>query len=94
MPRSYPPRQVWVGLCIVYGPPDDPAVSREAGLVLTGRLTDWVRALDGRWLGVVSFAVRDTEGARRFWLDRVLVPAEALAPVDRNTTNDADVRDR
>ena len=93
MPRGYPPRQVWIDLAIVYGPPNESDVPRPTGILLTGkirgRLTDWVRARDGRWLGVVTFDIRDVEGERRYWQDKVLIPSAALTPVEPSQLENA-----
>jgi len=64
---------VWVDLDQLYGPAPDgvepwPGGHLVHGLVLTGkapgRLRQWGRAVDGRWVGLVDFTVCDLHGAR------------------------------
>ena len=56
------------------------------GIVLTGtvpgRLQGWGRAVDGRWLGLVDFTICDHRGATVVWMQRVVVPAEALSELE------------
>jgi hypothetical protein len=56
--RGFLDRRVWVDLDRLYGPPPADTPPRPDGLVLTrkvpGILNSWVRALDGRWIGVVD----------------------------------------
>jgi hypothetical protein len=82
---------VWVDLDQLYGKaPDDtqpwPGGNLVHGLVLTGkvpgRLREWGRAVDGRWIGRVDFTVRDHNGATVAWMERVVVPAEALSELE------------
>ena len=82
---------VWVDLDQLYGPaPEDvkpwPGGNLVHGLVLTGqvpgRLRQWGRATDGRWVGLVDFTVCDHHGATVAWMQRVVVPAEALSEIE------------
>lgn len=56
------------------------------GVVLTGRvpgrLRQWGRAIDGRWIGLVDFTVCDHHGAAVAWMERVVVPVEALSELE------------
>ncbi len=56
------------------------------GLVLSGqvpgRLRQWGRAVDGGWVGLVDFTVCDLHGAAVAWMERVVVPAEALSEIE------------
>jgi hypothetical protein len=81
-------RPAWVDLGVLYSPPDETtagADDRPAGrlLVATGRvpavLARWERDVDGRWFGVVRFAVCDSYGAVVTEHRDVLVPATALS---------------
>ena len=71
-------------------PPGDrkpwPAGSLVHGLVLSekvpGRLRQWGRAVDGRWVGLVDFTICDHRGATVAWMQRVVVPAEALCELE------------
>ncbi|WP_433555141.1 hypothetical protein ACQPWY_21130 [Pseudonocardia xinjiangensis] len=90
---SQPPRPldrpVWVDLEVFYGPPDHPTAGPEDDpppgrlLVPTGRvpgvLARWERAVDGRWFGIVRFAVCDSYGAIVAEHRDALVPASALS---------------
>ena len=82
---------VFVDLDQLYGPaPDDvkpwPGGNLVHGLVLTGkvpgRLRQWGRAVDGRWVGLVDFTVPDLHGASVAWMKRVVVPAQALSEIE------------
>jgi hypothetical protein len=79
---------VWVDLDQLYGPVPDgtepwPGGNLVHGLQLTGkvpgRLQQWGRAIDGRWVGLVDFTVTDHRGATVARMERVVVPAEALS---------------
>jgi hypothetical protein len=81
-------RPVWVDLEALYGPDggsiEDPApgwLLNPTGKV-PGTLRWWKRSLDGRWFGVVNFAVTDAYGAIMAQQDGVLVPAFALSPAN------------
>jgi hypothetical protein len=56
------------------------------GLVLAGkvpgRLREWGRAVDGRWVELVDFTVCDHHGATVARMQRVVVPAEALSEME------------
>jgi hypothetical protein len=85
--ERYLDRPVWVDLDVLYGPagPDSPATGPlHEGLVLSGRVPGvlklWARAIDGRWTGIVDFAIHDRYGAVVVQACRVVVPAAALAP--------------
>jgi hypothetical protein len=82
---------VWVDLDQLYGqPPQDvkpwPGGNLVHGLVLTGkvpgRLRQWGRPVDGRWVGLVDFTVCDLHGATVARMQRVVVPAEALSEME------------
>lgn len=81
-------RPVWIDLDQLYGKPDEAADVGEDPLpdgllVATGRvpglLTRWTRSVDGRWFGLVNFAICDPSGAVRARLERAPVPAVALS---------------
>jgi hypothetical protein len=55
-----------------------PSRSMTTGKV-PGRLRQWGRAVDGRWVGLVDFTVCDLHGATVARMQRVVVPAEALS---------------
>lgn len=80
-------RPVWVDLDRLYG---EPGKSLEidgqlpAGLlVATGRvpglLKRWIRAVDGRWFGLVDFALCDAYGAVQARVERAPVPGAVLS---------------
>lgn len=77
---------VWVRLDALF--PRDPAGSWRTvpdGLdpqgAVPGFLSGWFRTVDGRWLGVVNYAVPYADGRRnRVLLRDQLVPAEAMSP--------------
>ena len=82
---------VFVDLDQLYGPaPEDvkpwPGGNLVHGVVLTGRvpgrLRQWGRAIDGRWIGLVDFTVCDHHGAAVAWMERVVVPVEALSELE------------
>jgi hypothetical protein len=82
---------VFVDLDQLYGPaPGDvkpwPGGNLVHGLVLIGkvpgRLRQWGRAVDGRWMGLVDFTVCDHHGATAARMERVVVPAEALSEME------------
>ena len=80
-------RPVWVSLRTLYGPqPDTPAHRHGQALDLTqevsGLLTGWCRGSDGRWYGLVSFAVPylGLVPSVELELTDQLVPADALRP--------------
>ncbi|WP_219418668.1 hypothetical protein [Pseudonocardia nigra] len=82
-------RPVWVDLSAFYGEPDDPAAYPDdrppGGLLkpsgrIPGVLRWWLRGVDGRWFGKVSFAVCDAYGAVVAEQRDVIVPAAALSP--------------
>jgi hypothetical protein len=82
---------VWVDLDQLYGPAPDgvgpwPGGNLVHGLVLSGkvpgRLRQWGRAVDGRWVGFVDFTVPDHHGALAGRMQRVVVPAEALSEME------------
>jgi hypothetical protein len=76
---------VWVRLDVLF--PRDPAGSWRTvpdGLDprgnVRGLLSGWFRTVDGRWLGVVNYAVPYADGRReRVMLRDQLVPAEAMS---------------
>ena len=80
-------RPVWVSLRVLFGPqPSQPAYRHGQALALIqevgGVLTGWHRGSEGRWYGMVSFAVpylglRSSAGLE---LTDQLVPADALRP--------------
>jgi hypothetical protein len=88
-------RRVWVDLDRLYGTSPDPEpdsaepdpepaphhVIHPTGRV-PGVLKWWARATDRRWYGRVDFPVYDPHGAVMLTQRDVLVPAEALSPVD------------
>jgi len=80
-------RPVWVSLRLLYGPqPDAPAFCHGEALDLarevSGLLTGWYRGSDGRWYGLVDFAVPylGLVPPVELGLTDQLVPAEALRP--------------
>ena len=82
---------VWVDLNQLYGAAPDglepwPGGNLVHGLVLAGkapgRLRQWGRAVDGRWVGLVDFTVCDLHGATVARMERAVVPAEALSEMD------------
>ena len=82
---------VWVDLDQLYGPAPDgvepwPGGNLVHGLVLAGkapgRLRQWGRAVDGRWVGLVDFTVCDLHGATVARMERAVVPAEALSEME------------
>jgi len=82
---------VWVDLDQLYGPTPDgvepwPGGNLVHGLVLTGkvpgRLRQWGRSVDGRWIGRVDFTVCDLHGVTVARMERVVVPAEALSEME------------
>jgi hypothetical protein len=84
-------RPVWVDLGVLYRPASDgvrpcPEHQRDRALVLTGRehglLHRWLRAIDGRWIGLVDFTIHDHSGRTAAWLHKTAVPAEALTKID------------
>jgi hypothetical protein len=81
-------KPVWVDLDQLYPVPDDGRTMPNDLtdlLVLTGRvhgrLRDWRRATDGRWIGLVDFTLYDRQGKAVVFHTRVAVPSEALAPI-------------
>ena len=78
---------VWVDLNQLYGAAPDGLEPWPGGnLVLAGkapgRLRQWGRAVDGRWVGLVDFTVCDLHGATVARMERVVVPAEALTEME------------
>jgi hypothetical protein len=82
---------VFVDLDQLYGPaPADvkpwPGGNLVNALVLSGRvpgrLRQWGRAVNGRWVGLVDFVVCDLHGATVAWMQRMVVPAEVLSEMD------------
>jgi|RhiMethySRZTD1v2_1073278.scaffolds.fasta_scaffold2345246_1 hypothetical protein len=65
--RRFLGRRVWVDLDRLYGPPPADTPPGPEGLVLSGKvpgmLKSWIRARDGRWIGVVDFGICDSKGA-------------------------------
>src|SRR4051794_10561756 len=67
-----PCQPVWTDLDVVFGPSladtAPPGGDPARLLVLTGRvvgrLRDWCRAADGRWIGLVDFSIYDQNGVR------------------------------
>ena len=45
---------------------------------LPGMLKSWIRAVDGRWIGIVDFSISDNTGKHITRATGVPVPAEAL----------------
>ena len=80
--RTFLDRRVWVDLDRLYGPPAENAPPRREGLLLAGKvpgmLKSWIRAVDGRWIGVVDFGISDSTGALVIHATGVPVPADAL----------------
>jgi hypothetical protein len=80
-------RPVWVSLRLLYGPqPERPTFRHGQALDLaqevSGLLTGWYRGSDGRWYGLVSFAVPYLGLVPSVGLELTdqLVPADALRP--------------
>jgi hypothetical protein len=80
-------RPVWVSLPALYGPqPDKPRFRHGHALHLvqevSGALTGWYRGSDGRWYGLVNFAVPYLGLVPSIGLELTdqLVPADALRP--------------
>ena len=80
-------RPVWVSLPVLYGPqPDTPAFRHgqalDLGREVDGVLTGWYRGCDGRWYGLVTFAVPYLGLVPSVGLELAdqLVPADALRP--------------
>jgi hypothetical protein len=80
--RQFLDRHVWVDLDRLYGPPPEDTRPRREGLALTGKvpgmLKSWIRALDGRWVGIVDFSISDSHGGHVTRATGVPIPAEAL----------------
>jgi hypothetical protein len=82
-------RPVWVDLVGFYGEPDEsvagfdepvPGGVLQVGCRVPGMLKRWRRSVDGRWFGLVNFAVCDSYGAVQVRHEAVLVPSAALTP--------------
>jgi hypothetical protein len=80
---------VWVDLIRLYGKPDESVANLDEpvpGGVLQvdcrvpGLLKRWRRSADGRWFGLVNFAVCDCYGAVQVRHEAALVPSAALSP--------------
>jgi len=80
-------RPVWVALRVCYGLQPGASVFRhgqalDLGQEVSGVLAGWYRGSDGRWYGLVSFAVPYLGLVASGELDLTdqLVPADALRP--------------
>ncbi|MBB5918968.1 hypothetical protein BJY24_007901 [Nocardia transvalensis] len=80
-----PPTEMWVRLdALCVRDPGTPRRTNGSGLDMTGerpaRVTHWIPAESGDWLGLASFSVPYADGRPAMHVRAQLVPAYALRP--------------